>query len=119
MGNVGALDRTLRVLIGLIALYLAFNVSAWFWILVIIGLVTGILGVCPLYKVFGICTACPTKKEETIKRELEVKSVVKKPATRKTTTKKKSVKKATKKKSSKKTTSKRKTNKRKTGRKKK
>ncbi|MDZ4261598.1 MAG: DUF2892 domain-containing protein [Pseudomonadota bacterium] len=58
--NVGTIDRTIRVVVGLVMAVLAFAgaLGAWAWIGVVL-LLTGIIGVCPLYKLFGINT-CPT-----------------------------------------------------------
>ncbi len=59
--NEGALDRTLRVAVGLIGIALVFvgPKSAWGWI-GLLPLVTGLAGSCPLYTVFGWNT-CPRK----------------------------------------------------------
>ncbi len=58
--NVGTIDRTIRVVVGLVMVVLAFAgaLGAWAWIGVV-PLLTGIIGFCPLYKLFGINT-CPT-----------------------------------------------------------
>ena len=55
--NVGPVDRTLRVALGLVLLALVFvgPQTAWGWIGVV-PLVTGLVGVCPLYSAFGIDT---------------------------------------------------------------
>ncbi len=60
--NVGSIDRLLRIFVGalLIGLTLAGNIGAWGWIGVI-PLVTGLIGSCPLYKIFGI-SSCKLKK---------------------------------------------------------
>ncbi len=59
--NEGALDRTLRVLVGLTALSLVFvgPKTALGWI-GLVPLVTGLVGSCPLYTLFGWST-CPLK----------------------------------------------------------
>jgi hypothetical protein len=59
--NVGTLDRVLRVGAGvvLVALTLAGAIGAWGWI-GLLPIVTGTLGVCPLYSLLGIKT-CPVK----------------------------------------------------------
>lgn len=63
--NVGTLDRGLRIAAG-IALLIAFFMGAggsWNWVLLIgiVPLVTGLLGSCPAYSIFGIKT-CETSK---------------------------------------------------------
>lgn len=57
--NEGMADRVLRVVIGLILIALVFvgPRTAWGW-LGLIPLVTGLVGTCPLYAVFGLST-CP------------------------------------------------------------
>ncbi len=55
--NEGTLDRTLRVIAGLILLSLVFVGPQTLWGLIgIVPLATGLLGTCPLYSVFGIST---------------------------------------------------------------
>ena len=60
--NEGTIDRTLRVIAGLVLIALAATgtVGMWGWI-GIMPLLTGAIGVCPAYSIFGINT-CPIKK---------------------------------------------------------
>lgn len=60
--NIGGLDRILRIVIGgaLVAAATTGNIGVWGWI-GIIPLLTGILGFCGAYKLFGLST-CPVKK---------------------------------------------------------
>jgi len=63
--NTGNLDRILRIVVGL-ALLAGFFLNAdasyrWAYLLGVIPLVTGLLGTCPLYSLFGIST-CPVKR---------------------------------------------------------
>lgn len=60
--NVGMLDKVLRIIAGvvLIGLSLMGTIGIWGWI-GIIPLVTGIMGWCPLYSIFGMNT-CPTRE---------------------------------------------------------
>jgi O-antigen ligase len=60
--HVGGLDRTLRIVIGLvlIALTLTGTVGVWGW-LGVVPLATGLIGFCPLYPLLGLNT-CPMKK---------------------------------------------------------
>ncbi len=59
--NEGTLDRSVRIIAGLVLIALAATgaVGAWGWIGVV-PLITGVLGWCPLYTVLGINT-CRTK----------------------------------------------------------
>lgn len=57
--NEGNFDRGLRVLVGLGLLSLVFVGPQTLWGLFgLVPLLTGVMGFCPLYKVFGIST-CP------------------------------------------------------------
>ena len=60
--NVGGMDRILRIVVGLalIGATLAGMLPVWGWIGVV-PLLTGALGFCPLYPLFGFNT-CPMKK---------------------------------------------------------
>ena len=59
--NEGTIDRALRVAVGilLLALTLTNTIGMWGWIGVV-PLLTGAIGWCPLYTVFGVNT-CPMK----------------------------------------------------------
>lgn len=64
--NEGNMDRIIRVAGGIILLAAFFvfpDIGAWRWVLLIgvVPLVTGAVGWCPLYAVFGLST-CPLKK---------------------------------------------------------
>lgn len=57
--NVGTLDKAIRVVLGLLFVYLAITQGGIFWILGIVGVVligTSVMGFCPLYRVIGIRT---------------------------------------------------------------
>lgn len=57
--NEGKLDRIFRVVIGLGLLSLVFIGPQTMWGLIgLVPLLTGMIGFCPLYKVFGLNT-CP------------------------------------------------------------
>lgn len=62
MINEGMLDRILRVVLGVALLALVFvgPQTLWGWV-GIVPLVTGLVGFCPLYKIFGLST-CPISK---------------------------------------------------------
>ena len=55
--NEGTVDRALRIVLGLVLLFLAFKgqYTPWTWIGVV-PLLTGLLGTCPLYSILGINT---------------------------------------------------------------
>ena len=60
--NEGTIDRALRVIAGLVLIALAATgtIGVWGWIGVV-PLLTGIIGFCPAYALFGMNT-CPMKK---------------------------------------------------------
>ena len=59
--NEGTIDRALRVIVGLGLLSLVFIGPQTMWGLIgIVPLVTGLIGICPLYSILGINT-CPVK----------------------------------------------------------
>jgi hypothetical protein len=60
--NEGTLDRTLRVVAGITLIALAWSgtIGAWGWVGVV-PLLTGAVGVCPLYSMLGIRT-CPVPR---------------------------------------------------------
>ena len=61
--NEGTIDRSLRVVVGLVLIGLAASgtVGVWGWIGVV-PLVTGVFKFCPAYTLLGMNT-CPMKKE--------------------------------------------------------
>jgi hypothetical protein len=59
--NEGTLDRALRVVAGLLLIGLAATGTVGLWGYIgVVPLLTGAVGMCPLYSVLGINT-CPTK----------------------------------------------------------
>ena len=58
--NIGALDRVMRVIIGLVlvayAVPVGFSSTGWNWVgwLGVAPLLTAAIGFCPLYRVMGI-----------------------------------------------------------------
>ncbi len=62
MVNEGTLDRVLRVVVGLALLSVVFVGPQSLWGLVgLVPLLTGLVGICPLYKLLGINT-CPLQR---------------------------------------------------------
>jgi hypothetical protein len=67
MTNVGLIDRTLRIVVGLLliayAIPLGFPQTGWNWVgwIGIVPLLTALFGYCPAYTLLGI-TTCPARK---------------------------------------------------------
>jgi len=60
--NEGTIDRIVRVVIGIALLSLVFVGPQTMWGLVgIVPLLTGIVGFCPAYKLFGLSTCAGEK----------------------------------------------------------
>jgi len=63
--NVGMADRIVRIILAVVFIILALLYSPWWFIPAVIALVTGVVGWCGLYKVFGWNTSAvpkPVKK---------------------------------------------------------
>ncbi len=61
--NEGTIDRIIRVVIGIALISLVFTGPQTMWGLVgIVPLVTGLVGFCPAYKLFGLSTCAVEKK---------------------------------------------------------
>lgn len=58
--NEGTIDRAIRVIVGLVLISLVFigPQSPWGWI-GLIPLLTGLVGFCPMYTLFGMSTCKP------------------------------------------------------------
>ena len=54
--NVGALDRTVRVVVGLAIVYWAAQRGSWWGLVGVALLASATVQFCPLYRVFGLCT---------------------------------------------------------------
>jgi predicted phage tail protein len=58
--NVGETDKKIRIILGVISVFLATQVSAWpRWVLLILGvslILTGLFQFCGLYTLFGVNT---------------------------------------------------------------
>lgn len=58
--NVGGIDRWVRIVLGVVLVAVAvMGVSPWGWI-GLVPLLTGVVGWCPPYAIFGMST-CKTK----------------------------------------------------------
>lgn len=68
--TVGSVDKVIRIILGLFLLIIAFAVSVWQTlkvILIVVGviaLLTAITSICPLYSLLGINT-CKLKDKDT------------------------------------------------------
>ena len=60
--NIGTIDRTARIVVGLVLIGLAFSgtIGVWGYVGVVL-LLTGFVRVCPAYSILGVST-CPTAK---------------------------------------------------------
>jgi hypothetical protein len=67
--NIGKVDASLRVIVGLVALYLAFKVNAWWLILAAIIFLTVLRRNCWLYSLLGISTAGKKQSVNTKKKK--------------------------------------------------
>ena len=54
--NVHTVERGIRIVLGLFVLSLTFLVPTWWGLLGAVPLATGLVGYCPLYRVFGVST---------------------------------------------------------------
>jgi hypothetical protein len=74
--NVGMADRIVRIILAVVFTILALVHSAWWFIPAVIALVTGIVGWCGLYTLFGWNT-CPIDakpaKIKTVKKSAKKK----------------------------------------------
>ena len=61
--NVGAVDRTLRIIVGLVLIALVFvgPQTPWGWV-GLIPLVTALIGWCPAYRLIGMNTCAIGKR---------------------------------------------------------
>lgn len=56
--NEGNVDRIIRVVLALIIFAAGWYFQSWWGLLGLVPLLTGAVGFCPLYRIFGINT-CP------------------------------------------------------------
>jgi hypothetical protein len=65
--NVGTFDRIVRIAVGVLliayAIPLGFSHTGWNWVgwVGIVPIVTGAVGICPAYRLFGLST-CPLER---------------------------------------------------------
>jgi len=61
--NVGGIDRTLRLVVGLVLIALGVFAQNWWGAIGIIPLFTAVVSWCPAYPLFGI-SSCKTDQEK-------------------------------------------------------
>jgi hypothetical protein len=61
--NVGSVDRTIRIIIGLAIIVFGFIMQSWWGLIGILPLATGLVSRCGLYTVLGINT-CKIKETQ-------------------------------------------------------
>jgi hypothetical protein len=61
--NIGPIDRTLRIIIGLAALATGYFLHSWWGLIGLLPILTAIVRFCPAYLPLGIST-CGTKPEK-------------------------------------------------------
>ncbi|MBU0581073.1 MAG: DUF2892 domain-containing protein [Candidatus Margulisbacteria bacterium] len=54
--NEGNLDRVIRVILGVVIIGVGSYYQSWLGFIGLIPLITGLIGYCPLYSIFGIKT---------------------------------------------------------------
>jgi hypothetical protein len=54
--NMGTIDRGVRVVLGLVIMFIGYRQHAWWGYLGVIPILTAIVAVCPGYMPFGIST---------------------------------------------------------------
>jgi hypothetical protein len=59
--NIGKIDKWIRIVIGVVVLVIGMIYKSWWGLLGLIPIITAVVGVCPLYKLFKINT---NKKKE-------------------------------------------------------
>ena len=75
--NLGAIDKIIRVIVGLILLYGGYSLGASTIlgiVLIVIGaisIIEAFIGFCLIYKIFGINTAKPKAPEQTIPPQMQ------------------------------------------------
>ena len=61
--NEHTIDRIVRVALGLVILVVGLAAGSWLGLIGLIPLVTGLVGWCPLYAIFGFSTYHHTKNQ--------------------------------------------------------
>jgi hypothetical protein len=74
--NVGTTDRIIRLIVGIIIIVIGAILNSWWGLIGVLVFLTGLLGQCGLYRIFGIntCKIKPPEPQETPKPEEQPKS---------------------------------------------
>jgi hypothetical protein len=62
--NVGSIDRTLRIIVGVALLATGFFLNSWWGLVGIVPILTGIVRFCPAYLPLGLSTCSRPKGKE-------------------------------------------------------
>jgi len=65
--NVGTVDRTIRIVIGLVILLVGLYFKSWWGLIGLLPLLTGVFSFCPAYLPFGI-SSCAEKGQKKKKK---------------------------------------------------
>jgi len=60
--NVGGIDRTLRIILGLALLGAGYYYKNWWGLIGLVPILTALVRFCPVYLPFGLST-CPIKRD--------------------------------------------------------
>lgn len=60
--NEGNADRIIRILLAVVIFAVGLATQSWLGLIGFVPLLTGLMGWCPLYSIFGLST-CPVKTE--------------------------------------------------------
>lgn len=61
--NVGKVDKTIRIVVGIVIILIGILARSWWGIIGILPIITAIIGWCPPYQLLGIST-CKVKPSE-------------------------------------------------------
>jgi hypothetical protein len=61
--NVGSIDRIIRLIVGIVIIVVGAILNSWWGLIGILIFLTGLLGWCGLYRIFGIST-CKIKTQQ-------------------------------------------------------
>lgn len=62
--NIGTLDRTLRIIVGVVILALGLWLKSWWGLIGLLLIATAAVGWCPPYSLLGISTCKTTRAQQ-------------------------------------------------------